>query len=170
MAVPEEVKRFRPVNTTVYDAGRDGPKRFFVRERIGCKYIKGHNPQPVYGKVIGYIYEGKFIPKGLELKTDTPDSLSFGSAAFAYSVCEDLKQELFECFDLKTALELTDNRSLRVLKPRVPNSRLNSLYERSWISMFIPGMQLSGNTVSKLLKQSWKGCREKEKFLRTTPQ
>ncbi|WP_300875901.1 hypothetical protein [uncultured Parasutterella sp.] len=54
MAVPEEVKKVpRPVNTTVYDAGRDGPKRFFVRERIGCKYIKGHNPQPVYGKVIG---------------------------------------------------------------------------------------------------------------------
>ena len=86
MAVPEEVKKVpRPVNTTVYDAGRDGPKRFFVRERIGCKYIKGHNPQPVYGKVIGYIYEGKFIPKGLELRTDKPDSLSFGSAAFARS-------------------------------------------------------------------------------------
>ena len=50
MAVPEEVKKVpRPVNTTVYDACRDGPKRFFVRERIGCKYIKGHNPQPVYG-------------------------------------------------------------------------------------------------------------------------
>lgn len=47
MAVPEEVKKVpRPVNTTVYDACRDGPKRFFVRERIGCKYIKGHNPQP----------------------------------------------------------------------------------------------------------------------------
>lgn len=50
MAVPEEVRKVpRPVNTTVYDAKRDGPKRYFVRERIGCKYVKGHCPQPVYG-------------------------------------------------------------------------------------------------------------------------
>lgn len=118
MAVPEEVKKVpRPVNTTVYDAGRDGPKRFFVRERIGCKYIKGHNPQPVYGKVIGYIYEGKFIPKGLELRTDKPDSLSFGSAAFAYSVCQTLKQELFESFEIKTALTLLTIALLRVRFP-----------------------------------------------------
>ena len=165
MAVPEEVKKVpRPVNTTVYDACRDGPKRFFVRERIGCKYIKGHNPQPVYGKVIGYIYEGKFIPKGLELRTDKPDSLSFGSAAFAYSVCQTLKQELFESFEIKTALTLLTIALLRVLKPRVPNSRLNSLYERSWISMFIPGMQLSGNTVSKLLNNLGKDAEKRRHF------
>lgn len=165
MAVPEEVKKVpRPVNTTVYDAGRVGPKRFFVRERIGCKYIKGHNPQPVYGKVIGYIYEGKFIPKGLELRTDKPDSLSFGSAAFAYSVCQTLKQELFESFEIKTALTLLTIALLRVLKPRVPNSRLNSLYERSWISMFIPGIQLSGNTVSKLLNNLGKDAEKRRHF------
>ena len=33
-AVPEEVRKVpRPVNTTVYDAQKDGPKRYFVRER-----------------------------------------------------------------------------------------------------------------------------------------
>ena len=102
--------------------------------------IKGHNPQPAYGEVIGYIYEGKFIPKGMKLRTDMPDCLSFGSAVFAYFVCEDLKQELFESLEIKTALTLLTIPLLRVLKPRAPNSQLNSLYERSWVSIFIPGM------------------------------
>ena len=65
MAVPEEVKKVpRPVNTTVYDACRDGPKRFFVRERIGCKYIKGHNPQPVYGRLLAISTKGSSFLRG----------------------------------------------------------------------------------------------------------
>ncbi len=152
MPVPEEIKKVpSPINTTVYDGKREGPKRFFVRERIGCKYVKGHNPQPVYGKVIGYIYEGKFVPRVQELRSDEPDNLSFGSAAFAYSVCSDLKQELLECFEIKDALTLLAIALLRVLRPGVPDSRLNSLYERSWISVFLPGIQLPADTVSKFL-------------------
>lgn len=126
--------------------------------------IKGHNPQPAYGEVIGYIYEGKFIPKGMKLRTDMPDCLSFGSAVFAYFVCEDLKQELFESLEIKTALTLLTIPLLRVLKPRAPNSQLNSLYERSWVSIFIPGMQLFGNTVSKLLNNLGKDAEKRRNF------
>lgn len=165
MAVPDEIKKVpRPVNTTVYDSQKGGPKRFFVRERIGCKYVQGHFPQPIYGKVIGHIYEGKFIPRGQELRSEKPDSLSFGSAAFAYSVSEDLKLELLECFDIKDALTLLTLALLRVLKPRVSNSRLNSLYQRSWISIFLPGMQLSCNTVSKFLCNPGKDAEKRRNF------
>lgn len=165
MAVPEEIKRVpRPVNTTVYDGKRDGPKRYFVRERLGCKYIKGHCPQPQYGKVIGYIYEGKFVPKQQTLSTVQADSRSFGAAAFAYSVCDELKEELTACFDITDAYTMLAVALLRVLKPRVSNSRLNSLYERSWISAFIPGMHLSGNTVSKLLVNLGKDGNRRRQF------
>ncbi len=47
MAVP------RPFNTIVDDSGRDGPKRYAVREHSSAKYIQGGNPQPRNGKVIG---------------------------------------------------------------------------------------------------------------------
>ena len=154
MAVPDEIRQVpRPVNTTVYDARKDGPKRYFVRERLGCKYVKGRCPQPVYGKVIGYIHEGKFVPKDQneKMQPEKPDSLAYGNAVFAYSVCDSLKQDLLKCFDISDALTILTIALLRVIRPRVPNSRLRSLYERSWISKFIPGIHLSENTVSKLL-------------------
>lgn len=77
MAVPEEIRQVpRPVNTTVYDAKREGPRRYFVRERIGCKYVKGRCTQPVFGEVIGYIHEGKFIPRVKKRKNEESETLS----------------------------------------------------------------------------------------------
>ena len=58
MAIPESIRKvLRPVNTVVQDTGREGSKRYIVRERKSIKYISNQNPQPVNGKTIGYILD-----------------------------------------------------------------------------------------------------------------
>ena len=48
MPVPPEIRAVeRPKNTIVEDRGRDGPKRYAVRERGSIKCIPGRNPQPL---------------------------------------------------------------------------------------------------------------------------
>lgn len=65
MAVPAEIRAVpRPKNTVIDDSGRDGPKRYAVRERSYSKYVAGGNPQPHNGKVIGHIIDMKYVPKG----------------------------------------------------------------------------------------------------------
>ena len=45
MAVPEDIRKVeRPANTIVQDSGRDGPKRYSVRVRVGSRYVPGGNP------------------------------------------------------------------------------------------------------------------------------
>ncbi len=45
MPVPSEIRAVeRPKNTIVEDRGRDGPKRYAVRERGSIKCIPGRNP------------------------------------------------------------------------------------------------------------------------------
>ena len=152
MAVPLKIRQVpRPTNTTVYDSKKPGPKQYFVKERLGCKHVKGKCPQPVYGQVIGYIYDGKFIPKAESVKVAAPDCLSYGSAAFAMSVCTPIKQQLLECFSLEDALTILTIALLRVLNPHLPDSRLNSAYCRSWLSLYMPGIHLSANTVSRFV-------------------
>ena len=68
MAVPEEIRAVpRPKNTIVEDSGRDGPKRYAVRERAHTVYVAGGNPQPHNGKVIGHIIDMKYVPKTMPL-------------------------------------------------------------------------------------------------------
>ena len=55
MGIPLEIRRVkRPVNTVITTNGTNSAKRYAVRERIGVKYIPGGNPQPIYGKIIGF--------------------------------------------------------------------------------------------------------------------
>ena len=63
MPVPADIREVpRPVNTIVDDNGRDGPKRYAVRQRASSKYVSGGNPQPCKGKVISHIVDHKFVP------------------------------------------------------------------------------------------------------------
>lgn len=58
MAVPADIRAVkRPINTIVDDSGRDGPKRYAVRERSGAKYVQGDNPQPRNGKVVDHVID-----------------------------------------------------------------------------------------------------------------
>ena len=87
MPVPPEIRAVdRPKNTIVEDRGKDGPKRYAVRERSSIKYVPGKNPQPHNGKVIGHIINGKFVPllkspADKNTETDSPAKASKNKAA-----------------------------------------------------------------------------------------
>ncbi len=64
MAVPEEIRRVeRPTNTVVVDRGGNGPKRYAVVERVGCRRVNGKN-RPVDGRTVGHIISSGYVPKG----------------------------------------------------------------------------------------------------------
>ena len=117
MAVPAEIRAVpRPKNTVVEDSGRNGPKRYAVRERKTEKYIRGGNPQPRNGKVIGHIIDFKYvpcIPEASEKKVE-PDMLSYGSSALFRSVVEDIKDDLLAVFDPVDAFTILAVAGLRV--------------------------------------------------------
>ena len=51
MAGPADIRAVkRSVNTIVDDSGRDGPKRYTVRERSGAKYVHGVTRSPEMAK------------------------------------------------------------------------------------------------------------------------
>lgn len=154
MAVPDYIRQVpRPVNTIVEDNGRDGPNRYAVRERIATKYVPGGNPQPRNGKVIGHIYDDRFIPKQEPSAVAGPDMLSYGAAAFVKSVSGDILEDLLEVYPIKEAYAIMAIASLRILKPSIANGRLSSEYSRTFISRYYPGIGLSANTVSGFLQR-----------------
>ena len=91
MPVPENIRKVaRPKNTVVVNNGKPGPNQYAVRARKTEKYIPGKNPQPVNGKVIGHIIDGKFVPIIEKTAASGPDSLCYGTAALVKSVTRDL--------------------------------------------------------------------------------
>ena len=86
MPVPENIRKVaRPKNTVVVNNGKPGPNQYAVRARKTEKYIPGKNPQPVNGKVIGHIIDGKFVPIIEKTAASGPDSLCYGTAALVKS-------------------------------------------------------------------------------------
>lgn len=87
MAVPEDIRAVpRLVNTIVDDSGRDGPKRFAVRQRVSSKYVPGGNPQPRNGKVIGNIIGHRYVPISSPTESGDADMLSYGGSALVKAV------------------------------------------------------------------------------------
>ena len=153
MAVPESIRQVkRPVNTIVIDNGREGPKRYAVRERAGIQYIAGGNPQPRNGKVIGHITDGKFVPLKEEVIRSVPDMLSYGAAAFVRSETMDLLSELMDVYSPKDAYTIMAIASLRVIRPSIASNRLATHYKRTFVNVYYPGAALSPNTVSRFLQ------------------
>jgi len=153
MAIPESIRQIaRPVNTIVVDNGRDGPKRYAVRERAGIQYVSGGNPQPRNGKVIGHITDGRFVPLKEEVIQSVPDMLSYGAAAFVRSETRDLLDELLDVYSPKDAYTIMAIASLRVIRPSIVSNRLATHYKRTFVSVYYPGVALSPNTVSRFLQ------------------
>ena len=152
MGIPESIRSVkRPVNTVVIDQGGNSPKRYAVRCRASVKYVKNGNPQPISGKIVGYIINGQYVPRQTVVTPVFPEFLSWGGAAFVKSVSEDILQDLYKVMDCKNAILTLVLAALRILYPRVPNSRLRSRYQKSYLSIFYPDVALSENTVSKFL-------------------
>ena len=100
MAVPQDIRAVpRPVNTIVDDSGRDGPKRFAVRQRASSKYVPGGNPQPRNGRVIGHIIDHRYVPVSSPMASEEADMLSYGASALVKAVTGDLFSNLLDVFD-----------------------------------------------------------------------
>ena len=153
MGIPEEIRRVeRPVNTVVVRSGRKGAKLYAVRERAGVKYGPNGEARPVNGRIIGHIFEGKFVRLIESVSKASPDCLSYGASAFIHSCSSDLQDDLTATFSLTDALKILAIASLRVLKPKVTAHRMSTEYGRTFISQYYPGLALTGNTISSFFQ------------------
>lgn len=153
MGVPKDIREVeRPGNTIVCEVGK-GTMRYAVRERKGVTYVKGGNPRPVNGKVIGHIVGGKYVPlskdaeKGIK---DVRQVISCGGIELAWSLCQDLMDDLIDVYggDAVTVLAIA---LLRTTRPGIPDSRLGEMYLESYVSRLLPGVHLSAPRVSNFL-------------------
>ena len=168
MPVPENIRKVeRPINTVVVDTGNIGPRRYAVRESLAIKYIdKDHNPQPRNGKTIGYIYDGRFILKNAKTGENGPDCLSYGASALVHSFSSDLYEDLLKIFPIDESIRIIVLASLKVLKPNISNSRMKSLYDRTFISVFYKDATISANTISQFLNKLGQDSEKRRKFYR----
>ena len=167
MAVPAEIRAVpRPKNTVVEDSGRNGPKRYAVRERKTEKYIRGGNPQPRNGKVIGHIIDFKYvpcIPEASEKKVE-PDMLSYGSSALFRSVVEDIKDDLLAVFDPVDAFTILAVAGLRVTRPSISVNRMSAHFYRSFLCKYFEGASISKNSVGNLFEKIGMDSTKREAF------
>ena len=156
MAVPADIRAVpRPKNTIVDDSGRNGPKRYAVRERSYVKYVPGGNPQPRNGKVIGHIINHEYVPIDSTPKTapDTPDMLSYGSSALVRSVTKDIEKDLLAVYDPADVFAIMAIATLRVIKPSITANRMSTHYNRCFVCKDYPGAAMSKNSVGKLFQK-----------------
>ena len=153
MPVPENIRKVeRPKNTVVVDNGRPGPKQYAVRERKSVKYVAGKNPQPINGKVIGHIIDGKYVPNVEKTAPNGPDMLSYGASALVKSVTRDLFDDLLKVYPAEQAFAIMALATLRVLKPGMGSNRAATHYNRTFVCKDYPGAALSKNSIAKLLQ------------------
>lgn len=139
MAVPADIRAVkRPVNTIVDDSGRDGPKRYAVRERSGAKYVQGGNPQPRNGKVIGHIIGHIYVPLEEKAPPIAPDMLSYGASALVKSVTSDLFHDLLAVYPAGEAYSIMSMATLKVIKPSVTAMRMSSTITGHLSAWIIP--------------------------------
>ena len=151
MAVPVEIRNVpRPKNTVVECSGRPGKNMYPVRERSSVKYVKGSNPQPHNGKVVGHIIDGKFVPSTPKVKKNTT-MLSYGTAALINSVSKDIMSDLLAVYPVNVADTIMAIAALKVERPSIKARRYASAYARSFLSQYYTNAALSESTVSKLL-------------------
>ena len=156
MAVPADIRAVpRPKNTIVDDSGREGPKRYAVRERSSTKYVAGGNPQPRNGKVIGHIIDHEYVPVDTSAKATPliPDMLSYGSSALVRSVTRDIEKDLLAVYDPSDVFAIMSVATLRVIKPSVTANRMSTHYNRCFVCKDYPGAAISRNSVGKLFQK-----------------
>ena len=168
MPVPADIRAVpRPVNTIVDDNGRDGPKRYAVRQRSSSKYVPGGNPQPRNGKVIGHIIDYKFVPVPEKTRITEPDMLSYGASALVKSVTADLMEDLLAVYDPSDVFAMMSLATLRVIKPAITAKRMSTHYRRTFVCIDYPGAALSENSIGSLLQRiGMDGSKRKEFYQR----
>ena len=154
LPVPEDIRNVpRPVNSIVQDSGKEGPKRYRVRERTGTRYVPGGNPQPINGKTIGYIIDYKFVPLRDKAAMHGPTMLSYGAASLVNSLSDDLLSDLLKVYPPNEAFSIMALASIKVIKPGVSGNRVGSIYNSSFTNVFLPGASLSKNSIVSLYQR-----------------
>lgn len=165
MAVPADIRAVkRPKNTIVDDSGREGPKRYAVRERTSTKYVPGGNPQPRNGKVIGHIINHEYVPVNKPVAEKGPDMLSYGASALVKSVVGDLFQDLLSVFDASEVYSMISMATLQVIKPKITLGRMSTHYKRTFVSRDYPGAAMSKNHLSDLLQRIGQDGKKRQAF------
>lgn len=165
MSIPEDIRKVeRPKNTIVQDSGREGPKRYSVRERSGTRYVQGGNPQPINGHTIGYIINHQFVPICEKTLATGPSMLSYGAAALAQSLSEDILTDLLAVYPPDDAFSILSLACLKVIRPGITAVRMTSAYDSSFVSVFWPGAALSKNSITSLYKNIGADGQKREMF------
>lgn len=150
MGVPKEIRDVeRPANTIVVDNGRDGAKRWAVRERKSSgAYIPGRNPQPVNGGVIGHIIDFRFVPIKDPMGSNGPEELQYAPIALFHSVTKDVLEDLISIIDADDVYLMMAIAALRFAHPGISDKRLFTDYRRTFACIYYPNVPISANTVS----------------------
>lgn len=143
----------RPKNTVVCDSKIDGPNRYYVRGRSGYVYVKGRNPMPVNGATIGHIIDGKYVPLVPRAGSNGEDMKSYGSSVFAYSLSNDILEDLMKVYSPSDSYSIMAAASLKVIKPHIASNRMDTHYHLTFVSEFYPGSYLSKNSMTDLYKR-----------------
>lgn len=166
MGVPEEIRRVkRPTNTIVVENKTDGPHKYAVRERKGMKYVPGGNPQPVNGKVIGHIFDGRFVPLVEKTAPEGPEELSYGSSALVRRHSKDILDDLLSTFEIDDALSIMAAAGVKVIRPRTTYNRISQHHRRTFLSVYFPA-SVGRNRMSKLLEDIGIDAEKRRKFFR----
>ena len=155
MAVPLEIRNVaRPVNTVVVNNNHKGKRQYAVLCRDG--YIKSASGKivPKNGKVVGYIYDGKFCPR-LDTNKEmhpVPFKQSYGSSMLVFKLGQDVLEDLTDVFGDDNAERIFILAAIRAIRANTPCSRFKDKYESSFLSVLFPHVHVSKNTVSDFLE------------------
>lgn len=156
MAVPEHIlKVARPAQTVVIDTKKDTPLRYVVKK---------DNADRKRGRVIGYIIEDSFVPIEPNSEEDQPFALSYGVVALAYSLSEDIIEDLLRVHAPNDALRVLTIAILQIIHPTMSIDQVASMYRKSYLSVYFPGLALSSSTVKKLYKRLGEDLNARNQF------
>jgi len=162
MAIPKDILAVeRPSSTRVKKSG----DRYLVIKRTS-KRVNGRSV-PVELGTIGEIINGKYVEirPTPRRKTSVVDIKDYGEVALCNKVGESLLSELLSVFDSKTAKQLYVIAVLRAADADIKNRDIGFAYETSYLSEIFPGVCLSENTISKVLKETGMAYRYIQKFM-----
>jgi len=154
MGVPKEILRVpRPTNTVVVENKCDGPKKYAVRARAGIKYVRGKNPQPINGAVIGHIFNGKFVELGDNPGEEGPACRSYGSSILAKMQSTDYLDDLLKIMEIDYAVKTYVAALLKVVSPGVKAKRMSTEYRRTFVGHWYPNVEINSNSLTDLYRR-----------------
>ena len=172
MSVPEEVRKVeRPVGTVVCD-GRNGV--YAVREKFSGGYYvdeEGNRHRPSRnGKVVGHIIDLKYIPnpseENVSVSCGNVDLKDWGNIELFDRLNRDLLDLLGIFYNTQESTKLYVAAILRASYESIPDRKLNSFYEESFLTEMFPPVNLKRSSFSEFLRNVGRNCSRITQFMR----